>query len=299
MFSYFAYGLGIHSTLPLPEFLPAETACDVFVRLESGNCVPLEASGKQQYLKITPEEAMLFLRHVGIFRARKGHEIVVIPSPGVAERIIQLYIVEAIMALLLYQRGLLVLHASAVEIDGGGIIFLGESGQGKSSIAAALHARGHGIIADDVTAINVGTDSPIVFPGFPQLKISQEVAATLGYDFESLPLIHPLEDRRACRDICGFPRTPLPLKGLYSLLLTEGDGPEIAPLRPQELLVELIRHSYGIRSLHQAGGSASHFLQCAALAPNVPAYRLNRSNCLSSLPFLARLVEEHHARHIV
>jgi hypothetical protein len=294
MFSYFAYGLGIHSAVPLPQFLPAETACDVSVHLENGNCVPLEASSKPQYLKITPEEAVLFLRDVGIFRVRHGHEIVVSPSPGVAEDLIQLYIVEAVMILLLHQRGLFVLHASAVEIDGGGIVFLGRSGQGKSSIAAALHARGHGIIADDVTAIDVGTVSPQVFPGFPQIKLSLEVATVLGHDFESLPAIHPLEEKRAYRDICGFPRMPLPLKGVYIYTLTEHNAPEIVPLQVQDSVVELVRHSHGIRALHQAGQAASHLLQCAALANNVPVYRLHRTHCLSSLPFLAQLVEEHH-----
>ena len=29
MFSYFAYGLGIQSELPIPEFIPAQVECDV------------------------------------------------------------------------------------------------------------------------------------------------------------------------------------------------------------------------------------------------------------------------------
>jgi len=63
MFSYFAYGLGIHSTLPLPEFLPTKIACDVLVRLGgheslSSEVSGLETSGQQRYLKVTPEEAM-------------------------------------------------------------------------------------------------------------------------------------------------------------------------------------------------------------------------------------------------
>ena len=298
MFSYFAYGLGIHSTLPLPAFLPAEMGGDVLVRLEREACPSLESSDRQLPLKRPPEEITLSLERVGIFRVRNGCEIIVTPAPDVEECLIQSYIAEVVMAILLYQRGLLILHASAVEMDGSAIIFLGAPGQGKSSIAAALHVRGHGIVADDVTAVDVGLDSDTVLPGFPQLKLSPEVAAALGYDMESLLVIHSLEAKRAYRNVHVFPRTPLALKGMYVYALTEGNSPEIVPLRPQEALIELVRHSYGARSLQQAGESASHFFQCAGLAQNVPAYCLNRSSCLSLLPPLAQLVEAHYIRHL-
>ena len=47
------------------------------------------------------------------------------------------------MGIVLYQRNLLVLHASAVNIAGGAVVFLGVSGEGKSSTAATFVTHGY------------------------------------------------------------------------------------------------------------------------------------------------------------
>lgn len=299
MFSYFAYGLGIQSALPLPEFIAVEAGCDVTIRLGSVDCkpndyMPLEVADKPLCLKITSEEAIIFLKGVGVFLVRGGQEVVVIPVPGVDERLIRLYIVGTVMAVVLYQRGLLVLHASVVDVDGVAVAFLGKSGAGKSSTAAALHTRGHNIIADDVGAVNLGTDPATVFPGFPQIKLSPEAAVSLGYDIESLHLLHPRQEKRGLSIKQGFPQAPLPLRRIY--VLAEDAALDIEPLRPQEAVIELVRHSRPLTLFHSGG--APHFLKCANLAKKLIIYRLKRPRCLSLLPDLAQLIEEHVAREL-
>jgi serine kinase of HPr protein (carbohydrate metabolism regulator) len=65
---------------------------------------------------------------------------------------------------LLQQRGRLVLHASAVTVDLGVVAFMGGPGWGKSTMAAAMYARGHSIVADDVTAVRADKAHPVVHP---------------------------------------------------------------------------------------------------------------------------------------
>lgn len=55
---------------------------------------------------------------------------------------------------LCFQRGLLLLHASAVERDGLVHGFAGPAGAGKSTLAMALAERGHPFFADDVLMLN-------------------------------------------------------------------------------------------------------------------------------------------------
>lgn len=297
MFSYFAYGLGIKSDLPLPEFLATDVGCDVTIRLDvnslPSNYVPLEVADKPAYIKITSAEAIIFFKDVGVFLVRGGQEVVVIPAPDVEDRLIRLYIVGTVMAVLLYQRGFLVLHASVINVNGGAVAFLGKSGAGKSSTAAALYARGHKIIADDVAAIDLGTPATVL-PGFPQMKLSLEAADALGYDLESLLLLHPREEKRGYRIAQGFSQESLPLKRIY--VLAEGAVLNIEPIRPQEAVIELVRHSRPTTLFHSGG--APHFLQCASLAQKFTIYRLQRPHSLSLLPDLAKLVEEHVDRDL-
>jgi hypothetical protein len=297
MLSYVAYGLSIHSVLPLPELVAREGPGDVVIRWGDGNRLPLETSAEGQagsYFRATARETYLFWEDMGAFSVRDGREIVIDPAPGVEERELRLVILGAALGALLRQRGYLVLHASAVAIAGGVIAFLGMHGAGKSTTAAALHTRGHRVVADDVTAIEVGTDRSLVVPGFPQLKLWPEAATALGEDMQTLHLLHPRLKKRARRVVDGFVSTPLPLRFIY--VLAEGETQNIKPLRPQEALVELVRHSNGSQlygsQLIQSVGASSHFFQCARVVNNVRIRSLSRPRSLPALSDLARLVEE-------
>jgi hypothetical protein len=162
--------------------------------------------------------------------------------------------------------------------------------------AAALHTRGHGIIADDIVPINFDHGSIAVWPGFPQLKLSPDAALSLGFEVDSLLFLHPLLKEQAYRSTDGFPQTPLPLRCIY--VLAEGERQVIEPLQPQAGLLKLLCHSYGVQSLQKAIDSSLHLLQCAKLVKEIPIYCLQRPNALWLLPDLARMVEEHLAHDV-
>jgi len=291
MFSYLAYGLGIRSNLPLPDFHPAEAGCDVAVRFERTGTKPSEIDGQALYVRVTKKEAVIAADDLGVFLVRDGREVTVMPAAGDGERASQLYVAGTAMAIVLFQRGRLALHASAVAVGGKVVAFLGEPGAGKSSLAAALHARGHDLVADDVTAVDLTGGRPLVFPAFPQLKLMPAAAAAVGCDEARLSVLYSGEEKRAYRLSEGFSQDPLPCRQLY--LLTEGSETAFELVRPQEAVLEFVRHSYPTRML-QPGG-ASHFLQCARLARAVPVYRLRRARSLPLLRDLAIAVEEHVA----
>jgi len=300
MHSYSAYGLGIHSVLPLPEFKAApEVEADVVIRL--GNVrqsLPDIPAQTGFHMTATPKEACLFWDRLGTFLVRSGREIIVEPYPGAEEKLIRLPLWGAVLAVLLHQRGLLVLHASAVAINGDAVAFIGEKGRGKSTTAATIYARGHKLLSDDVVALDVSdSEDPMVLSGIPQFKLWPEAVSSLGDDPELLPQIFSGCEKRVRRVADRFSQKPLPLKGIYSL--STGPRPEIKVLPPQEAIVQLIRNSYvarfGKRLLHGVG-AATHFRQCTSLVNRIPVYSLDRPQSLSLLPAVAQLVEEQLSR---
>jgi hypothetical protein len=267
-----------------------EGAADVAVCVGSVDLPPsLEVRAEGLHFHATVEEVFLFWEDAGSFLVRGGREIIVDPLPGVDERILRLCILGPALGVLLHQRRQLVLHASAVAVDGGAVAFLGEAGWGKSTMAAAMYARGHGIVADDVTAVRANKANPIVHPGFPQLKLWPEAATAVGNALETLPRIQPSLEKRARRSDHEFSPDPLPLRCIY--VLGESETQEIAPLRSQEALVELIRHSY-TKSLLRVLGASSHFLQCSSIVKNVTIRSFKRPRSLPSLSDMAQLVEK-------
>jgi hypothetical protein len=296
VFSYIAYGLGIHSVLALPELGACEADADVVVRLGKVARLPAPLDAWGRGFWATADEACHYREDTGAFLARSGREIIVEPAPGVEERVLRLFILGPALALLLHQRGRLVLHASAVEVGGSAVAFMGPSGWGKSTSAAVMHTRGHGLVADDLTVIDVGTSCPMVFPGFPQLKLWPEAVISLGESPEALPLLHPRLEKRARRIAQAFSQSPLPLRCIY--ILAEGPAPAVEPIQPREALRELMRHWYGARfgvELLRPAGLSAFFRQCADLANRTTVCRLYRPYSLPSLPDVARLVENHLA----
>jgi hypothetical protein len=288
---YTAYGLGISSVLPLPELIPGIPPADVTIRLGTVDRSSAEAASPRPCFRAAAEEVGFHWEQVGTLLMRRGEEIVIDPVPDVDEHLLRLYILGPALALLLHQRGLLILHASAVAVEGRAVAFLGGPGWGKSTMAAALYKRGHGIVTDDILALDLaGAGSPIALPGFPQLKLWPEAAASLGDVPEMLPRLHPSWEKRARRDAASFPHKPLPLERIY--VLAEGARPEIEAIQSQEAFVELVRHSFVARLLQATGAATTHFYQCAQVVRAVPIRRLKAHRALSALPDLAQMVEE-------
>jgi hypothetical protein len=296
--SYVAYGLGIHSALPFPELVPGEAAADVVIRLATID-PPREVTVERGGFRLNADEAHIVFPGVAEILVRHGREILVEPAAGVDERELRLLILAHALSALLHQRGRLVLHGSSVVVNGGAVVFLGASGDGKSSTAAAFHAQGHGVLADDVTAVQVDDQTrPMIAPGFPQLKVWPQVAAFLGDDPERLPRLYVGGQKRARRVVDGFPQKASPLKRIY--VLEAGRRLEIQPLQPPEALWKLVRHSFCV-IYPRGAGSAPHFVQCARLAATVKcatimnkvdAGNTDASYTLDALAQLPQLVEE-------
>lgn len=294
---YSAYGLSISSALALPELMvpgvvPKADSGDVVVRLGSIQSLPLQFDSAGCGFWARGDEACHVVEKVGAFLARGGREIVIDSVPGVEDRLLRLSLLGPALALILHQRGLLVIHASVVARGDGAIAFLGKNGWGKSTIAAALHLKGYDLVTDDVAAIQIDQAGPSVLPGSPQVKLWPQAATLLGEIPERLPLLHPNFDKRGWRAERGFSLAPRRLERIYAL--APGPAPAIERLEPREACFELLRHWYGHRfggGLLQNGAAALHLRQCAALAAQVSMHRLVRSGGSTALLHLADLVD--------
>ena len=292
-FSYVAYGLSISTVLPIPEFLPAgiETA-DVSITIDQRfslfNYVPQEVINEKLALQLEDKEAIVYIKEVGVFLVRGGCEIVVIPAPETDRAKLRIALVGTVMAVLLQQRGALVLHASAVEMDGKAVLFLGNSGEGKSSMAAAMQAKGYVAIADDIAAVNWEGGRAMLTPGFPQIKLVRNVAEMLGYDWEALWQLHPKLEKRGLRLSGAFPQRSLPIGRIY--MLASGVKVRCKPMKMQEGVMALMQHSELMKLVDS--GEEMNFGRCIHLTRACEVVCLKRPRNLSLLPELVNAVEE-------
>src|SRR5436190_17257795 len=131
-------------------------------------------------------------RAVGRFTIRPDHSVKVEPARDAAAALVREFLRGPVAAVRLRQRGLLVLHGSAVTLNGRAVVFCGASGWGKSTLAAALHRRGHPLLADDFAAIRIGARGGATLRAAPPfLKLWPDSARTLGLSTAALPRVHP------------------------------------------------------------------------------------------------------------
>jgi hypothetical protein len=84
-------------------------------------------------------------------------------------------LIGPVLVLALAIRGVWCLHASAAMFRERVMVFLGESGRGKSTLARYLaRNKEWQLIADDILPVRMGRGEVCVHPGFPQLKYTKD-----------------------------------------------------------------------------------------------------------------------------
>lgn len=174
MNSYRICGLSVASDIVLPGLIAGEPNSAPQVTIRRG-AVPealLEPTAAGPTWQIAGKQFLLRIPNVARFLLQDGDQIVFAPESDASVEDVPIFILGTVFGILLHQREQIVLHASAVEVNGKAVVFCGTSGAGKSTLAAALALRGYRLITDDICAITLPLgDAPIVHPDGRQLKL--------------------------------------------------------------------------------------------------------------------------------
>ena len=196
-----------------------------------------------------------------------GTEITVRAVPGVStETVDHLYKNQASPLALSLQKKL-VLHGSAVEISDGAIAFIGETGRGKSTLAASFSSNGFRFLTDDGLRIDKTEKQYIVQPSHPSLRLwndSREATAHAG-SLTAPATAYSSKLRFLADEHFLFCAESRALQRIYFL----GDGASnsisIAAVSGQAAFIEMRRHCF-LLGLDQPELLAHNFQQLAELS---------------------------------
>jgi hypothetical protein len=225
----------------------------------------------------TPTQYLLHIQGVARYLVTAGREIVVDLAAAAPALDVRGYLLGSIFVVLCQQRGLLPLHASAIAGKSGVVAFLGNSGQGKSTLAAHLAQRGFRVLADDVCLIDATEPSPaMVIPTAPWLKLWRTSLENLGREAEGLDRVFTDDDKY--RLPLAPVLTPEPILRLVFLESNElasstTEIEEVPRVQAVPLLMNLTHHSY---LLEATGQQEENFLRCGRVLSQARAYRLIR-----------------------
>ena len=277
VFRYRLLDCTVASEIACPELPEADGEADIRIRL---GAVPERLSGASEEklcFSAVPGEALVSLPGIGRFQVRRGEEIVIEPAAEVAPDQLRVFLLNLVFGVLLLQRGELVLHAAVVECGDGCIALAGESGAGKSTIAAALHARGLRVLSDEFCLIrNLPGLGPSVIPGPPYLQVWADALHQLGHDPARLQPVRAGLGKHLLPLGGGHANRALPLRTVHVLSPWNGDAAQSEALSGPDRMDAFIRNTYRFEFLRPMGLAARHFGQVLQLAEAVPAMRLRR-----------------------
>ncbi|MFL6843701.1 MAG: hypothetical protein ACJ8ER_02335 [Allosphingosinicella sp.] len=193
-------------------------------------------------------------------------------------------------AVLLGLGGRTLLHGAALQAGGAAFALLGGSGQGKSTLAAALVREGGVLVSEDLLVPVRTAEGWRIEPGARSLHLLADAFAALAP-----PGPRPVETRDGKYAVdCGDgPTHPVPLAGLCLLdPPAPGGAAELRPLSGRRALMRLAEHLYGawIRPPSEAD-----LRLCAALVQEVGIWALSRPWGLEQVPGTAAMLMRHFA----
>lgn len=292
-FFYSAYGLIVESAMSFPELSSGKGVADVTIEIERHRNVKPQPHSPILCVKASPAQVHLTWGGVGDLLIEQGRRIVVVPEPDADDDALRLFVLGAGLGVLLHQRGLLVLHGSAVAIHDRVVGFIGAKGCGKSTTAAILQGQGHALVADELLVIRFDNQGqPSVIPGTAQIRLWIDALVHSGGDPNTAVRVRPGLDKFNL-GAASFITDPLPLHCIY-LLDAEGDI-AVSPIISSERLFCLIPHLYVSRFgtfFLQSTDAAYSFKQLNALLKQVTIKRLFRQPDLSQSLAIARLIEQ-------
>lgn len=192
-------------------------------------------------------------------------------DPG-GQELMELRLLGPVLSYWLERLGIPALHASAVRIGAGAVVFLAQSGGGKSSLAAALLQAGAALLTDDVLPVEEVDGTFLARPGYPQMRLEPDTAGRLG-PAAGLAPVSP-DDSKLHVPVDRFCDTALPLSALYVVERRPGP-PEVLPLSRRDALRELVRHSFSPYVVEAAGLQPRRLDLFARLVRQVPVRRLH------------------------
>jgi hypothetical protein len=293
-YRYFAFGMEIESTFPIPELLQGDSSipCHVNIQIAKVPEVLPQATFSGVRFQGATNEFLLKVDNVARYLVKNGDTIFVEPAEKASEKDIRLFLMGSAIGALIHQRGMLPFHGSSVIINNQVVIFSGVSGAGKSTLAASFIKRGYPIITDDVCVITLDSENnPVVHPGYPQMKLWADSLEKLGEEEKSLANVREGISKYTFPVLTNFHQRPERINGIYIISTKNTEGFKIEQIKGIEKFNVLKNNTYRLNFIKGTSTTPSHFKHIEAMSRFCFVKKIERPTKGFHLKDLSDLIE--------
>ena len=226
--------------------------------------------------------------------SRDGCSVIAWPTADTSHSTVEHLYLNQVLPLALSRQGQLVLHASAVELGDSGVAFMGESGRGKSTLAASFATSGSRFLTDDGLQLNWLDERCLITPSHPSVRLWEDSQdALIDHRVARAPAVeYTNKIRLLAGDQFTFCAETRQLRRVY--FLGDGSAPTlaIATMTPAEALMALVKNSF-LLDIEEQQLLAWHFEEMVRLAALPIYFHLDYPRRYEDLPQVRAAIIEH------
>lgn len=223
-----------------------------------------------------------------------GRAVVAHPTGETDPATVEHLYLNQLYPLALSRQGQPAFHASVVTVPGGCLAFLGQSGKGKSTLAASFALAEDAFLTDDALIIDDSGGAVLAIPGHASLRLWEDSVEAL---------VHPGTARAGrigysdkARLLAGeaLPHCPeaRPLLAAYALQDEGTADVSIRPLSGAERQLAWVRNSF-LLDITDRDLLARHFEWTHRIAGKVPTFALDYARDYGILPQVRHALLQH------
>jgi hypothetical protein len=247
-----------------------------------------------QFFRAGPDYILRFPELADFEVSSCGRVVSCRPVASVSEDTVRHLYLNQVLPLALSQQGALVFHASAVDIGGKGVAFVGDSRKGKSTLAASFATNGSAFLTDDGLVLEPLDKGHQIVPSHPSIRLWKDSEEFLVGT--SAPICLPVHFTSKARLLADghvlFCEHPRPLHRVYFLGGDSSAGTAFERIRPAAALIELVRNSF-LLNLDERESLAGHFDELIRFAGQPIFYRMDYPRRYEELANVRRAIVDH------
>jgi hypothetical protein len=231
--------------------------------------------------------------------SQDGSHIDCFPYPETPHNTLEHLLLDQLLPLVISHQSNTVLHASAVNMNGSATVFIGNTGNGKSTLTTSFCAAGFPLLADDGLLLRMDQQAIWGIGSYPGLRLWPDSVKGVFAGMPNLETVSHYNDKRRITSesmSLAFSDDPVPIAKIYLL-----DKSPLEPLdkaiaferlSPSASIIALLERSFRLDTNDQQR-NRQELDRLTELASRVPVYRLNYPRQYKLLPSVCEAVQLH------
>jgi hypothetical protein len=229
--------------------------------------------------------------------AANAKEISCYSLSGVPQETIRHLLLDQVLPRCLAHQGKIMVHASAVQLEQGLLLFIGDSGTGKSTLAGDFHQMGQPVVSDDCLWVKENKERIWAVPTYGGLRLWEDsLEALFPSEQDTLPMAHYSSKKRVPLAGQDFPEFGEGYPVLAVIILAPPDQVShreiiLERLSRRETFITLLKQTFQL-DVTDLDRMTRHVQKLERIIPRLPTFRLTIPRDYALLPLVRQKILE-------